>query len=82
MQCRVEQLLFVLMQLCLWQVCVCVCFADDFPVMIFTAEQRAHESWLASVAKHSVWQETEQLVISAKTLMGNLTQTENAGVYA
>lgn len=28
-----------------------------------------------------MWQETEQPVISAKTLMENLTQIENVGVY-
>ena len=57
----------------------CVVVLMIFPVIIFTAEQRAHEGWLASVAKHSVWQETEQPVISAKTLMENLSQIE-AGV--
>lgn len=58
-----------------------VCCADDFPVIIFNAEQREHVHWLASVAK-TLWQETEQPVISAKTLMENLTQIENVGVYA
>lgn len=62
--------------------CTCVCCADDFPVIIFNAEQREHVYWLASVAKHSLWQEIEEPVISAKTLMENLTQIESVGVYA
>lgn len=48
-----------------------MCFADDFPLISFDAEHREHEHCLASVAKHRVWQETEQPVISAETLMEN-----------
>lgn len=58
MQKRLEQHVFVFIHLCLRCVsacvCLCVCRADDFPVIIFNAEQRKHEHWLASVAKHCV----------------------------
>lgn len=64
--------------------CVCVCVV----LMIFSSDrhqctaEREHEHWLASVAKRCVRQEAEQPVISAKTLMENLTQIEDTGAYA
>lgn len=74
------------MHLWLGRVCVRVCAYVCVVLMIFQWSLSMHSTesinWLASVAKHSVWQEAEEAVISAKTLMENLTQIENVGVYA
>lgn len=54
MQDRAEQQLCLCSCICVCGRCVCVHCADDFPVIIFNAQQREHEHWLASVAKHCV----------------------------